>query len=480
MPQPTPYGPNFNFTDFQAASPANPLPGFRVDAELAHLEETLVGVLANLALIQRDDGLLRIPDAFMSVLHGVYASDPPFNCIGVGDETVGLTAFFNHAIANPGIPHYLLPITYSFSAPLPAIQKSNVKVKGCGTFIHDVGSDMTGTVLRYIGPALVGRAVELSSPSGGANQVQHSIEFTGIGIDCNGLLSRGIDVCSVWDSKIDVAVNNPTDRGMDLFVAAAMGESQSTERNKIIFRSQHIQTRGGYGMVLRGNAVANVSMNEIWADIVHADAPAIRCENSDNNDWRYLRTFCLADGTATESVSLLANDDAAQSARDERFWALSGNKPIHAYADKLSPSVGSRIFSPDKGNGTPDPIVDAGASFVGLWTDWTPTFTAGAGAFTTITVDRSRYRFVDGTVSVDLEFRIVAKGTATGEIRFTAPLPVAAGSSVAVTGIDTQNGHALTGFYGEDISAFNVWNFDATDPIADNGFYAINFQYEAA
>lgn len=58
MPQPTPFSPEFNFTDFQASNPATPLPGYRVDAELAGLAATLGGVLGNLALIQRDDGKL--------------------------------------------------------------------------------------------------------------------------------------------------------------------------------------------------------------------------------------------------------------------------------------------------------------------------------------------------------------------------------------------------------------------------------------
>lgn len=58
MPQPAPYAPSFDFTGYQAANPAAPLPGPRVDAELDGLQETIAGILANLALIQRDDGKL--------------------------------------------------------------------------------------------------------------------------------------------------------------------------------------------------------------------------------------------------------------------------------------------------------------------------------------------------------------------------------------------------------------------------------------
>lgn len=59
MPQPTPYAPTTSFTDFQATNPLAPPPGYSLDAEFAGVEDTLGGVLANLALIQRDDGKLR-------------------------------------------------------------------------------------------------------------------------------------------------------------------------------------------------------------------------------------------------------------------------------------------------------------------------------------------------------------------------------------------------------------------------------------
>lgn len=58
MPQPTPYNRSFSFTDFQASSPSAPLPGYRVDAQLDGIAQTLGGVLGNLLLIQRDDGKL--------------------------------------------------------------------------------------------------------------------------------------------------------------------------------------------------------------------------------------------------------------------------------------------------------------------------------------------------------------------------------------------------------------------------------------
>jgi hypothetical protein len=58
MAQPTRFSPSFNFTDWQIAHPSDPLPGDEVDIQFANLQTTTDGICNNLALIQRDDGLL--------------------------------------------------------------------------------------------------------------------------------------------------------------------------------------------------------------------------------------------------------------------------------------------------------------------------------------------------------------------------------------------------------------------------------------
>lgn len=58
MAQPTPYTREYSFTDFAAGSPTAPPPGDKLDAEFNAILVTLAGVLANLAIVQRDDGAL--------------------------------------------------------------------------------------------------------------------------------------------------------------------------------------------------------------------------------------------------------------------------------------------------------------------------------------------------------------------------------------------------------------------------------------
>src|SRR4051812_16183858 len=59
MSQPTPYSRSFSFTDFAADEPTTPPPGANIDAELDAIQLTAAAILANLVLIQRDDGALK-------------------------------------------------------------------------------------------------------------------------------------------------------------------------------------------------------------------------------------------------------------------------------------------------------------------------------------------------------------------------------------------------------------------------------------
>lgn len=59
MSQPSRYDRSVSFTNLQAAAPTAPLPGAFVDAEFNAVKTTLDAVLANLRLVQRDDGRLK-------------------------------------------------------------------------------------------------------------------------------------------------------------------------------------------------------------------------------------------------------------------------------------------------------------------------------------------------------------------------------------------------------------------------------------
>lgn len=70
MAQPAPYTRSYNFRNFQTANPTTPLPGDKVDIEYNNVRITLDQVLANLALIQRDDGRIANSSIGVSQLDG--------------------------------------------------------------------------------------------------------------------------------------------------------------------------------------------------------------------------------------------------------------------------------------------------------------------------------------------------------------------------------------------------------------------------
>ena len=58
MGQPTPYTRTTNFTDYSTSNPSNPQQGTSLDAEFNDIKTTTDQIRSNLALLQRDDGLL--------------------------------------------------------------------------------------------------------------------------------------------------------------------------------------------------------------------------------------------------------------------------------------------------------------------------------------------------------------------------------------------------------------------------------------
>ena len=58
MAQPTEYERQADFSEYQAANPQGPILGVQVDLEFDAVKLTLDEIMANLVLIQRDDGAL--------------------------------------------------------------------------------------------------------------------------------------------------------------------------------------------------------------------------------------------------------------------------------------------------------------------------------------------------------------------------------------------------------------------------------------
>lgn len=95
MAQPTTFNRAYNFTEYQASNPSAPLPADRIDAEFNLIKQTLDEVLANLAVIQRDDTELANDSVGLDQLTAevLIGFDPPTTWATLTAYTSGDTVF---------------------------------------------------------------------------------------------------------------------------------------------------------------------------------------------------------------------------------------------------------------------------------------------------------------------------------------------------------------------------------------------------
>lgn len=412
---------------------------------------------------------------------------------GATDDLVPLTNFINSANANPGVPHLIFPGIYACSGTLPNINVSGVWIEGAGMSAHDVGSRFSGPVIKKIGSA-GGIMLTIAPTEGASAQRLSNVRFRNIAFDCNSLAATGVTVKSVWNSEIIIGCAEATNIGAIFGVSDPLGENACLQKCIIKYESYQVFSRSGVGFVFSGSPTANPSMvNELYMDGVHSDAPFGIVQNSDNNDWRLLRSYCIPGGTATESVSLLGGTVEPESSRLERFHVVSGNKPVHVYGTGTyaSASYGHQFFCLDVGNGTPDPTIDAGASASYRrdqtpfgdtpWTSYTPTITSSSGTITTSSATGS-YLKRGRLVFVRAQITITTNGTGAGLLNFSLPTVTNSSIGAIFHGVERAvTGKSVTGWVdGGGVSTVACRFYDGTYPGGDGRTITITGFYENA
>ena len=115
----------------------------------------------------------------------------------------------------------------------------------------------------------------------------------------------------------------------------------------------------------------------------------------------------------------------------------------------------------------------------GAWTAYTPTFTAGAGTPTTVTINKARYIQIGKTIHGRIDATVTNHGTASGQLKFTLPV-TALDLSFSATGAETHSfGYALA-ITGISTTQANVQKYDATTVWVDANQVCFSFTYEAA
>ncbi len=416
---------------------------------------------------------------------------------GVADDTAAMTTFFNSAINNPGVPHRLNKATYCISSVMPTINVSNVIIEGEGADIHDVGSLITGTVIKWIASgSTVGPMIKISAISGVSNQRVSDVKFTGIGLNCNnGTINYGLEIISVRDSQIDVSIVNAGFAGMQTGVVASLGEAKDVQRCKIRLLSRQIETPAAFCLVCGGDATANTSLNEFWVDAQITNTQAIYLVNSDNNDWYFVRAFRASGGTATEGISCLGGANSSERSRGERFWYYTGTVGIHVYGTSSgSPtyavgSNGHSLFVLDTENGTPSPTIEAGGDISwrkdvsamsdNAWISYTPTISATSGTITTSSANMSYIRR-GNVIYFKSQILITTNGTGAGALQMTVPIAQVGSYGTISTGLQrVPTGYTVYGWLdGGGTTTMSIKFYNDVYPGANGAVIEVTGLYE--
>lgn len=113
------------------------------------------------------------------------------------------------------------------------------------------------------------------------------------------------------------------------------------------------------------------------------------------------------------------------------------------------------------------------------WTAYTPTITAGTGAFTTVSAT-GRYKQIGKTVFVSMSITITNVGTAGTSVNATLPVSAKVRSSVCSGRENAVSGAFFTGYIDGTLANVAIQKYDGTF-IGANGYVLdVAFTYEAA
>jgi len=406
-----------------------------------------------------------------------------FGAVGDGttDDFVPLTAFFNSAIASPGVPHFLGNATYATSEALPTISVSGVKIYGSGpSSNHDSGA-INGSCIKKIGAAN-GTILTVSPVSDVANQRLDGIVIDGVAFNGNQKAAKGLLIMSVRNSYFNCYAEECTTSNFELGVVAALADAKDLQDCRFRLFARDLYS-GGAGLRLLGTSAANVSLN--WfevVDLVQSDQTGIICQNPDNNLWGVVRIYLQPAGTATNSIEWQGGTSALLCSRFEVFEKLTCSLAAIAKGTGTYTVAAHDILikTLDVENASPVPTVETGASIAGPQLSWTSAISASSGTITTSS-SVAKYRLDPNDskdVNVRLAITITTNGTGAGVLNATAPFAAANDLIPGVMhGYETVTGKAVRGVLDVNTSTIKITFYDGTYPGASGNVVVLSGNY---
>jgi hypothetical protein len=412
-----------------------------------------------------------------------------FGLVGDGsDETTKLTAFLNSAIARPGVQHLIEAKTYGVSATLPDINISNVWIEGAGAEIHDVGTVMTGTVIKWVGGTSTGppcsRSTRFRMPAGNGSRACSSA-ISGSTAQ-SGAIGTALSIKSLQESDIDVATANAFSVAVAVDVVAALGEARDVQRNRIRINGRQVEAPNGYTLTLNGDSGANASMNEIDIEAqcknVRQSAASIRITitgASSGWPWRVAEPRPTAWNCSVRQLPEPPRAPRTSSSIRARFHSRrSARKPIPRPPRATSSSASTWTTEPRPGRWEPAPP--------------SPCITNGRASPRPSLLERARsprspgasgsYLLNDGGfINFAISFTLTTNGTGATQLRATLPFAAhAAALARSMSGAELSGtGKSLTCTIAPSGTYVAMTFYDGTYPGADGRIFTVSGTYRS-
>ena len=301
MAQPRDYTRQYNFNDFQATNPNDPLPGNQIDAELNTVKLTLDDLNANIAKIQRDDGKLGNAsvhkDAFDQAALALINSDftPRGDWVAAREYAVNDAVDFNGATYVATVGHTSSAAFATDDAADRWILIANAAISGTGSAVDKFEGDGNTTVFTL--------------------SYNYTTE-TAVQVFVNGELLNPVD---------DYTISGTT---LTLFTAPGLPVVAGNENVIVWGASVVAQAAAADASGHESNASGYADEAEAWASKTNG---IVESTDYSSKAWSIGGTGVdTGDGSAKDWATKLGSTVGNTTEYSAKYWATQGDVPIVA------------------------------------------------------------------------------------------------------------------------------------------------------
>jgi len=338
MAQPDPYELTYDFTAFQVANPTTPLPADKIEIEYNNISSTIGQILANLVLIQRDDGDLangsvgtdQLAPGILTILGA--GTGEISTVAGIAANVTTVAGIAANVTTVAGIAANVTTVA-GIAANVTSVagNATNINtVAGATTNINLVGGNITNV------NTVAGISANVTSVAGNATNI-NTVAGLNVEITKLGLITGAISAVGAIDSDVTTVAGITSDvaavAGITADVSVVAGIA--TNINAVAAIDSDVTVVAGIA-----NDVTTVANN--MATITEAAAN-------------------IPQSNRTATTDPTVNDDSGDGYSEASIWVNTVSNEVFFCTD---PAVGAAVWASVSGAGTLSSLSDV--SFTSL------------------------------------------------------------------------------------------------------------------